>query len=352
MSESKSEKPTQQRVRKARQEGQFLSSRGVLTAVEFVVFVAVGGMILPAWSRSAEQQMRHLLISAFETDISLETYLSLLRSLFWHVLMPLLGLGAAIFGATLAVNLAMTQFGFSLNKVMPQFGKLNPMARLSGLPMQNLKALGEAFFLMAALALSIQSMYHDEARLFLRLPFQSIPITMSQIATSIDGLLWKSAYLFILFGSIDLAFEYRRHMSRLKMSKQEVREENKRNDGDPQIKVRIRRMRRELLRRQMMKQVPKATAIVVNPTHYAVAIRYEIETMASPMVVAKGRNWLALRIRQVALQNEVPIIENPPLARALYDASEVGSVISPEFYKAIAEILAYVYKLMDRKLPT
>jgi flagellar biosynthetic protein FlhB len=135
------------------------------------------------------------------------------------------------------------------------------------------------------------------------------------------------------------------------MSKHEIKEENKRNDGDPHVKQRIRRLRRELLRRRMMQQVPEATAVIVNPTHFAVAIRFDSETMASPIVVAKGKNWLALRIREVAVENEVPIVENPPLARALYGALDVGNAISPEFYKAIAEILAYVYRLMGRKLP-
>jgi flagellar biosynthetic protein FlhB len=101
----------------------------------------------------------------------------------------------------------------------------------------------------------------------------------------------------------------------------------------------------------MMREVPGATAVIVNPTHFAVAIRYETEGMACPVVVAKGKNWLALRIRQLATQSEVPIVENPPLARALYDAVEVGGAISPAFYQAIAEILAYVYRLMGRKLP-
>ena len=99
-----------------------------------------------------------------------------------------------------------------------------------------------------------------------------------------------------------------------------------------------------------MQDVTKATAVVVNPTHFAVAIRYEIESMSSPVVVAKGKNWLALRIRRLAVENQIPVIENPPLARALYDAVEVGRVISPEFYKAIAEILAYVYRIMGRGL--
>jgi flagellar biosynthetic protein FlhB len=134
------------------------------------------------------------------------------------------------------------------------------------------------------------------------------------------------------------------------MSKEEVREESKRNDGDPQMKARIRRLRRDFLRKRMMQDVAKATAVVVNPTHFAVAIRYEVESMASPVVVAKGKNWLALRIRQIAVENQIPVIENPPLARALYGAVEVGRAISPEFYKAIAEILAYVYRIMGRGL--
>jgi flagellar biosynthetic protein FlhB len=168
---------------------------------------------------------------------------------------------------------------------------------------------------------------------------------------AIHGLLWKAAELFIVFGAFDLFQNYRRHMKTLKMSKEEVRQEHKGNEGDPHIKQRIRQMRRQLLGRRMMRDVPRATAVVVNPTHYAVAIRYDMETMTSPIVVAKGKNWLAQRIRQVAVENEVPVVENPPLARALYSAVEVGSAISPEFYKAIAEILAYVYRLMGRKLP-
>ena len=101
----------------------------------------------------------------------------------------------------------------------------------------------------------------------------------------------------------------------------------------------------------MMHDVAKATAVVVNPTHYAVAIRYEADNMACPIVVAKGKNWIALRIRKIAVENQIPVIENPPLARALYAAVEVGRAISPEFYKAIAEILAYVYRLMGRRMP-
>jgi flagellar biosynthetic protein FlhB len=135
------------------------------------------------------------------------------------------------------------------------------------------------------------------------------------------------------------------------MSKQDIKEEAKDIEGNPQMKARIRRLQRDRARRNMMKDVPKATAVVVNPTHFAVAIRYQVETMAAPLVVAKGKNYLALRIRQKAIEHQVPIIENPPLAQALYKSVEVGQEIPPHLYRAVAEILAYIYKLMHGRLP-
>jgi flagellar biosynthetic protein FlhB len=122
-------------------------------------------------------------------------------------------------------------------------------------------------------------------------------------------------------------------------------------EGNPQMKQRVRRIQRDRARKQMMKQVPTATAVIVNPTHFAVAIRYRMESQAAPMVVAKGKNYLALRIKQKAIENQVPIIENPWLAQALYASAEVGQEIPPQLYRAVAEILAYIYKLMNGRLP-
>jgi flagellar biosynthetic protein FlhB len=113
------------------------------------------------------------------------------------------------------------------------------------------------------------------------------------------------------------------------------------------MKMRVRRIQRDLARRHMMREVPKATAVIVNPTHYAVAIRYELGSMAAPKVVAKGRNYLALRIRQIALEHQVPIVENKPLAQGLYKSVEVGQEIPAHLYKAVAEVLAYIYRLMN-----
>jgi flagellar biosynthetic protein FlhB len=148
---------------------------------------------------------------------------------------------------------------------------------------------------------------------------------------------------------IDLFRQHRRFASQMRMTKQEVRDELKDTEGNPQIKMRIRRLQRDARRRKMMDEVKTATAVVVNPTHYAVAIRYQHELMSAPVVVAKGKNYLALRIRARAVEHQVPLIENPPLAQALYKSVEVGQQIPPHLYRAVAEILAYIYRLMGVK---
>ena len=134
------------------------------------------------------------------------------------------------------------------------------------------------------------------------------------------------------------------------MSKQEIQEEAKESEGNPQVKARIRRIQRDMRRRRMMSEVPTASAVIVNPTHYAVAIKYQHESMSAPVVVAKGKNYLALRIRQKAIENQVPLIENPPLAQALYKSVDVGQEIPPQLYRAIAEILAYLHRLSGGRL--
>jgi flagellar biosynthesis protein FlhB len=145
---------------------------------------------------------------------------------------------------------------------------------------------------------------------------------------------------------VDLFRQRRKYRRQLRMSKQEIREEVKETEGNPQTKSRIRRLQRDYSRRRMMKDVPTAAAVVVNPTHYAVALRYSLDGMTAPVVVAKGRNYQARRIREVAMAHQVPIVENPPLAQALYKSVEVGQEIPAHLYRAVAEILAYIYKLM------
>jgi flagellar biosynthesis protein FlhB len=348
---NKTEKPTPQRLKKAREQGQFLVARGLVGAIQFAAIVVLLSKLISQWATQIQHSMAVLVERSMTREIGDAEWPFLLRSLFQNLFLPIAATGGILLLITAGTHLGITKMGFSLQRLTPKADRFNPFSRLRELPQQNLKSLLEAVLLLGVLGLTIYSLFNSYATRFLRMPFEAVPVAAAEIGSSLEDMLWKAAAIFAAFGAFDLFRQYRQYTSRLKMSKEEVKEEHKRNEGDPQLKARIRRLRRDLLRRQMMRDVPKATAVIVNPTHFAVAIRYELETMACPVLVAKGRNWLALRIRTVAQEHEIPIIENPPLARALYDSIDVGGAIPPEFYKAVAEILAYIYRLMGRKLP-
>jgi flagellar biosynthetic protein FlhB len=257
----------------------------------------------------------------------------------------------AVAAATLAFRLATTRFGFSLKKLAPDWKRLDPAAKLRELPQQNLAALAQAAVLLPLFLGAVYWVVRDKLEGFLVLPLGSVENGARFLGTSLMDVFWKAAAVFLVFGSVDLFRQMRRYRRDLRMSRQEVREELKDLEGNPQMKARIRRLQRERSRRQMMKQVPTATAVVVNPTHFAVAIRYVMESMAAPVVVAKGKNYLARRIRQRAVEHQVPIIENPPLAQALYQSVDVGQEIPAHLYRAVAEILAYIFNLMHGRRP-
>jgi len=352
MADNKTEQPTKKRLEKARSEGQFLSARELVGALQFLAAILILGNWLPGWWAQMRTSTVVLFSRAFRSEIGSQEWPVLLRTLFTDTLVPLLMSGLALAALTIGVQFALTKMGFSLKRAAPKFDRFNPVKRLSDLPKQTLPSLVEAVFLLLIIGLSIQSLARDGMPDLLRLPLQNIQVATGQIAANLRMLLWKAGALFLVFGAVDLFRQQKRLNSSLKMSKDEVRREHKEMEGDPQIKARVRRLRRDLVRRRMMQEIPTATAVIVNPTHYAVAIRYDLETMASPVVVAKGKNYLALRIRQRAVESNVPIVENPPLARAMYEGVKVGQAIPAEFYRAVAEILAYIYKIMGRKVPS
>jgi flagellar biosynthesis protein FlhB len=156
------------------------------------------------------------------------------------------------------------------------------------------------------------------------------------------------AAVLVVFGVTDLFRQKRRFTKGQRMTKQEIRDEAKESEGNPQMKMRIRRLQRDAARQSMIKAVPAATAIIVNPTHYAIAIKYEMGTRAVPAVIAKGKNYLAQMIRERAAEHGIPIIENKPLAQALYQVVDIGQEIPPDLYRAVAEVLAQIYRILSR----
>jgi flagellar biosynthetic protein FlhB len=347
----KTEPPTQRRLHKAREEGQFPAAREFVAALQFLVFLCILGAGGAHWFAAFRQTARRLLGLAFTAELTPRLLSRLSWELFRAQLLPLVLGGLAVASATLLIRLGTTRFGLSLKKLAPDWKRLDPLAKLRELPRQNLPALGEAAVLLPLFLGAVYLVARDKIEAFLVLPLESVETGARLLGTSLMDVFWKAAALFLVFGAVDLYRQTRRYRRDLRMSKQEIREELKDLEGNPQMKSRIRRLQRERTRRQMMKEVPKATAVVVNPTHFAVAIRYVMDSMSAPLVVAKGKNFLALRIRQRAVESQVPIIENPPLAQALYQSVDVGQEIPPHLYKAVAEILAYIFKLLNGRLP-
>lgn len=344
-SHSKTEKPSPRRLVKAREEGRFPASREMVAATQFVVFIAIACAWFPGWLTSMKEMMRASLAEAFRGDLNVATFPGLSWTLLQRAFIPLSIIGGLTVLLTLAVHLLVTKFGFSLKKLTPDFSRFSPISKIKDMAFQGPMALLQASAMLVLFALAIVSIARQNADLFLTLPFMSLDTGLLKVGASIQDILWKAAAMFLVFGLIDLFRQKRKFMKDLRMTKQEVKEESKENEGSPLIKGKIRRLQRDLARRRMMHNVATATAVIVNPTHYAIALRYDHETMATPMVVAKGKNYLALRIRQRALEHNIPLVENPPLAQALYKSVDVGREIPAHLYRAVAEVLAYIYRL-------
>lgn len=346
----KTEQPTPKRLDKARKEGQFPTARQFVPAMQFLAFVA----LLEAWGGQWFTELRELMRQTLEAAFwaaSSTGIVELSRHLIVRVLRLLAPAAGLLLLATVAMQLIATQLGVSLKKLTPDLQRLNPLSRLRDLPKQNLPALLRALIMLPLFGLAVYGIIRDNLFAYMALPFQAAETGFREACASLGTLLWRASGVFLLFGAVDLLRARQRFRKELRMSKQEIRDETKETEGNPQMKARIRRIQRERLRHKMMKEVPKATAVIVNPTHYAVALRYSLDSISTPVVVAKGKNYLAQRIRQRALESQVPIIENPPLAQALYRSVDVGQEIPAHLYRAVAEILAYVFKLMNGRLP-
>ena len=339
------EKPTQRKLEKARKEGQFPVSKEFVHGVSFLVFVLLLGSYGRDWLANLVDTSKIVLHRGFQMELTPIVLRELLSMLGKRLVYPLMIAGGVIAGSSLVVHLMVTQLGFAFNKLAPDFARLNPAKALANVKRQNLTGFVQALILLPVFSLAVYYIAQDNLPVFMQLPFLAVDSGVKRVTTSINDLLWKAVYLFMIWGAIDLFRQTKRFQQEMRMSKQEIRDEAKESDGNPQVKQQIRRLQKDALRRRMMSQVPTATAVIVNPTHFAVAIRYHVESMSTPVVVAKGKNYLALRIRQKAVENQVPIVENPPLAQALYGSVEVGQEIPSNFYRAIAEILAYIYKL-------
>jgi flagellar biosynthetic protein FlhB len=344
--QERTEAPSPQRLEKAREEGQVPQSRELAT---FVVLMT-GGAAMWSMASGLGQTMSGIMRDGLEFDPvtarDSSHVMSQFSSQFFEAalaLMPFLGL---VVIATLAAPILLHGWLFSTKAIMPDFKRLNPLTGIKrvvssqGL-VELVKSLAKVGLLGVVAAWLIWSNLDAIFSLSLETPATAIH-HMGDLIGKVF-LLASGAMIFIVV--LDLPYQLWSHYDKLKMTKEDLRQEAKETEGDPYIKARIRAQQREAARRRMMTAVPTADVVVTNPTHYAVALKYSEGKMGAPRVVAKGADAVAAKIRELAAEHKVPLLEAPPLARALFRHTELGDEIPATLYAAVAEVLAYVFQL-------
>jgi flagellar biosynthesis protein FlhB len=345
--DNRTEQATPRRRNKAREQGQVLRARDLAMALTLLAVVLLAAWHPEIWIARWQSYFARALEASIRSD--------------WTGYVPVIGwTGLAVaqwvapvfavsFLVMVAATVAQGGFVFAAEALSPNWTRLNPV--------NNLKQM----FSLAALSRVLRSLLPSSVIFYLafRLILQDAPLILHSVrlhtraAVALMGQLcftlgWQSGLVLLAWSGVDFLLQRQTFESSLRMTKQEVKQESKDTDGNPLIRGRIRRMRREMRRRSLRKDVERATAVVTNPTHYAIALEYRPATMAAPVVVAKGRNLIAQKIKELARWYDVPIVENPPLAQALYKAADVGQMIPPNLYAAVAEILAFIYRAQMR----
>ena len=342
--QNKTEKATPRRRLKAREQGQVARSRDLVAGLGTMTAVMVLAWQLPGFASDWRAMLRHELDSAvthrdqllpvWRNDLGIFRGVALAASLSWLI-------------ATVG-GVAQGGLLFAPAALQPNLSRLSPAARMGQLfSLSAVSHLLKALLPTAVIAyLAVSQLARDWTSL--RALLHGSPRTLIGFVTGhMFELAWKCALVLLVWSAADYFLERQRHESDLKMSKQELRDEFKETEGNPAIKRRIRRLQRQARRLRMLKDVERAAVVITNPTEFAIALEFRME-MDAPVVVAKGRNLLAAQIREIALWQGIPLVENPPLAHALYRAVEVGQAIPPQLYAVVAEILAAIWRAQAR----
>lgn len=344
-SQDKTEDPTGKKLADARSKGNVARSRELPA-----VFVLCGGIgVLFFGGGWMLEQMNGVMRTMYQNAGSLSISVENMNTLLWDILVDAFVILIPLMLVAMIVGIAgnVIQFGFVLtgDKLTPDFAKMNPISGIGKLfSLRSLVELVKSIIkllIIGGVAYAVMYRFLDQIPGLIRLSVGGILSFIGQAAFKIS--IYTCMVLFIM-AILDFAYTKWQHHQDMKMTKQEVRDEHKQQDGDPAVKARIRSVQREMARKRMMEAVPGATVVITNPTHLAIALAYE-EGMHAPTVVAKGAGFVARKIKTLAQENDVPTVENKPLARVLYKSTEIGDFIPPDLYRAVAEILAYVYRL-------
>lgn len=344
--QERTESATPKRRAQAREEGQVVQSREVVSATLFVgnlAFLGAAGMSLSVTMLQLTRSLLGRLDTVALTPLSIS---GLFTEVLGQIALMLAPLFLIVFVLALASNLLQSGIVFSTKALTPKWSRLNPLEGAKRL--FSLQALNELFKSLVKIGIVGYIAYSTMAAV---MP-QVFPLTQQSVYEIVSffgqiafriGL--RTSYALIVLAVLDYGFQRWQYEKQLRMTTEEIKQEHKESDGDPQIKARVRSIMRETARKRMMEAVPKADVVVTNPTHLAIAISYRRADMHAPKVVAKGAGYVAERIKAIAQEHKIPIVENRPVARSLYRTVDLGAPIPETLYKAVAEILAYVYRI-------
>ena len=347
----RTEDPTSKRLDEARSRGQVANSREVNNLLMLGVF----SLSVLMFAKPAAIALWDATMPFIEQPDLVAADFDHLVQIGWKLLGMLLMAGAVplVLAFLAALGAGYLQFGliWSLDSIAPKLDKISPLSGLKR--MFSARSLAEfvrgllkiAVVGSVAMLLIVPEVAHLNKLIGMEM-VQLLGETKALLAKLLIGVVSIVA----IITAIDVIYQRMQHMREMRMTRQELKEEYKETEGDPLVKGRLRQLRMERTKRRMMAQVPKSDVVVTNPTHFAVALKYDQASMAAPKVMAKGVDKAAQRIREIAKEHGIPIVENPPLARGLYAACDIDEEVTPEFYKAVAEVISYIFRLKRRRL--
>ncbi len=348
--EGRTEDPTEHKLRKAREEGKVAKSSEFAPALVLIFTVVALAFLGGYMFDNLTDMMKYFFTISSSTDITSNN--RIVPVFFSYFLKMFLPVATVAFIASLAGNLIQVGFLFSTKPITPDLNRIAPdfvrYFKRAVFSMEAVFNLGKTIFKILIIAVIVILNIKLESDKLINLTGQTVQFSMTYIARISFRLLIEAAFALIVLSLPDYMFQRKQHRESLKMSKQEIKEEMKQIEGDPKIKNMLMERMRELMSQNISKNVPLSDVIVTNPTHYSVAIMYDRYTMSAPSVSAKGQDEIALRIREIARNSAVPIMENKPLARALYAEVEVGQEIPVKYWETVSIILSEVYKLSGK----
>jgi len=338
-----------QKRNRAREEGNVARSQDLSAAVALLAALAAMRYLGAPMFERLVAATRYYFDHAAVLEPGVDSAQSLaIQGLIWlaPIVLPFM---LVMLVAGVAASILQVGFLFTTKPITPKLSKLNPLnGLLNFFSLRTFVELVKSVFKVALVLyitwITVRGRLGDYVSLMGLTPLALLPAVAAMVVT----LWWRIALAFLALGILDYGFQYWQRERNLMMTVQEAKEELKEYEGDPRIKQRIRQIQRRIAMQRMMAEVPKADVIVTNPTRFAVALRYDMAEMAAPVVVAKGARILAERIRDIAMANDVPIVQKPELARAMYRTVEVGHPVPENLFRTVAEVLAYVYRI-DRR---